>query len=90
LQDIQRKARIMTMQHTMIGTFTATFTDMLADIARASAQRAALKQRKARVATHIKALSALEPRLLDDIGLKGFDRLTPDAQESLLLGQIQC
>jgi hypothetical protein len=77
----------MTMQHTAIGSFTATFSDMMADIARAAAQRSAMKRRKASVAPHIKALSALEPRLLDDIGMKGFDKLAQPEQERLLLGR---
>ena len=49
----------------------------------------ASKAQKASLAKDIKLLSALDPHMLNDIGMKGFNRLTPAQQESVLLDTIK-
>ena len=41
------------------------------------------------MAKQIKLLSVLDSHMLSDIGMKGFNWLTPDQQESLLLDAIK-
>ena len=58
-------------------------------ISRALNQYRAAKSRKAYVAKQIELLSVLDSHMLSDIGMKGFNRLAPDEQESLLLNAIK-
>ena len=58
-------------------------------ISRALSQYRAAKSQKAYVAKQIKLLSVLDSHMLSDIGMKGFHRLAPDQQESLLLDAIK-
>ena len=52
-------------------------------------QYRAAKLQKACVAKQIELLSVLDSHMLSDIGMKGFNRLAPEQQESLLLEAIR-
>ncbi len=58
-------------------------------ISRALSQYQAAKSQKAYVAKQIALLSVLDSHMLSDIGMKGFNRLAPDQQESLLRDAIK-
>ena len=58
-------------------------------ISRALSQYRAAKSQKAYVAKQIELLSVLDSHMLSDIGMKGFNRLAKDQQESLLLNAIK-
>ena len=58
-------------------------------ISRTLSQYWAAKSDKASMARQIKMLSAMDSHMLSDIGMKGFNRLAPDQQESLLLDAIK-
>jgi hypothetical protein len=58
----------MTRHHPALTAFSAPWSGSLADVARAAIRNGAAHRHTA----HIKALSALEPRMLDDIGMAGF------------------
>ena len=49
----------------------------------------AAKAQKIRVAKHARMFADLDTHMLNDIGLKGFNRLGADEQERLLLNTIQ-
>jgi hypothetical protein len=42
------------------------------------------------MAKQIELLSVLDSHMLSDIGMKGFNGLAPEQQESLLLDTIKC
>ena len=58
-------------------------------ISRALCQYRAAKSQKAYLAKQIELLSVLDSHMLSDIGMKGFNRLATDQQESLLLDAIK-
>jgi hypothetical protein len=75
----------MTMLHSTIATFSNSLSDIFAELSHAAVRHGEAKRHKTLVAQQIKALTALDPHLLDDIGLKGFHRLPLAEQERLLL-----
>jgi uncharacterized protein YjiS (DUF1127 family) len=79
----------MTTHHSTLADFTASLSEIFADFSRTLIRKGEARQRKARVAEQIKALSEFDPHLLDDIGLAGFNHLTATEQEKLLLGQTR-
>ena len=56
---------------------------------RALSQYRAAKSQKTYVAKQIELLSTLDSHMLSDIGLKGFNRLAAEQQESLLLDALK-
>ena len=58
-------------------------------ISRALNQYLTAKSQKACVARQIELLSVLDSHMLSDIGMKGFHRLAPEQQESLLLDALK-
>jgi hypothetical protein len=79
----------MTTLLSPITTFTAPMSGTLSRISYALNQYRAVRSEKARLTKHVKLLAALEPHMLNDIGMKGFNRLAPDEQESVLLDTIK-
>jgi hypothetical protein len=79
----------MTTLHSSISTFTSPLSDVFTKINHTMNQYFAAKAQKASLAKDIKLLSALDPHMLNDIGMKGFNRLTPAQQESVLLDTIK-
>ena len=79
----------MTTIHSPINSFTMPMSATFNRISRALKQYRAAKSQKAYVAKQIELLSVLDSHMLSDIGMKGFNRLAPDQQESLLLDAIE-
>lgn len=79
----------MTMIHSPITSFTMPMSATFSRISRALYQYRAAKSQKASVAKQIELLSVLDSHMLSDIGMKGFNRLAPDQQESLLRDAIK-
>ena len=79
----------MTTLHSPISTFTTPVSETSNRISRALNQYCAARSEKVRVAKHVKLLSVLDSHMLNDIGMKGFNRLAPEQQESLLLDAIK-
>ena len=57
-------------------------------MAQAATQYLEYRTRKERLANDMKLLLAMDSHMLNDIGLPGFNRLTPAQQKSLLLDTI--
>ncbi len=76
----------MTTLHATIASFSTSLSDIFADMSRAAIQHDEAKLEKARLAEQIKAVSAFDAHLLDDIGLKDFHLLPLAEQERLLRG----
>ena len=79
----------MTTIHSPITSFTTPMSATFSRIFRALSQYRAAKSQKAYVAKQIELLSVLDSHMLSDIGMKGFNRLATDQQESLLLDAIK-
>ena len=79
----------MTTIHSRITSFTMPLSATFSRIFSALNQYQAAKFQKACVAKQIALLSALDSHMLSDIGMKGFNRLAPEQQESLLLEAIK-
>jgi hypothetical protein len=79
----------MTTFHSPISTFTSPLSDAFTKLNHTMNQYFAAKAQKASLAKEIKLLSGLDPHMLDDIGMKGYNRLTPADQESVLLDAIK-
>jgi hypothetical protein len=79
----------MTTLHSPIATFTIPMSGTFNRISRALDQYRAARSQNARVTKHVELLSVLDSHMLNDIGLKGFNRLAPDQQESVLLDAIK-
>ena len=75
----------MTTHHSTTAT---SFNRIFSSLARATTLYLEYRAQKARMANDMKLLLAMDSHLLNDIGLKGFNRLAPAQQESLLLGTI--
>ena len=75
----------MTTLLSPITTFTRPMSETFNRIYHALNQYRAVKSQKACVSKHVKLLSVLDSHMLNDIGMKGFNQLAPDKQESVLL-----
>ena len=75
----------MTTHHSTNAKFTKPLSGTFANISRATSQYFEVKAQRARSAHVIKELSALDPHILKDIGMEGFDRLSPAQKERALL-----
>ena len=79
----------MTTLHSPIATFTIPMSGTFNRISRALDQYRAARSQNARVTKHVALLSVLDSHMLNDIGMKGFNRLSPAEQEGLLLDAIK-
>lgn len=79
----------MTTIHSPITSFTMPMSATFNRISGALNQYRAVKSQKACMAKQIALLSVLDSHMLSDIGMKGFNRLAPEQQESLLLEAIK-
>jgi hypothetical protein len=79
----------MTTLHSTIATFTTSLSETFADMSRAISENGKARAQKAHLAHNIKVLSAFDPHLLDDIGMKDFNRLPKAEHEKLLLGTVK-
>ena len=75
----------MKTRHSTIVKFTRPLSETFASISRTTIQHFEAKAQRARLAHDIKSLSAVDPYILKDIGMDGFDRLPPALQERALL-----
>ena len=78
----------MTMFISPIADFAVPAIEAFARISSCLEKYRAAKAQKARVAKHAKMLAELDTHLLNDIGLRGFNRLAVEEQENLLLQTI--
>jgi hypothetical protein len=74
---------------TLHSTNATSFDGIFSGIARAATQYLEHRALKARLASDMKLLLAMDSHMLNDIGMKGFNRLAPDQQESALLDAIK-
>ena len=72
----------MTTHHS---TNATSFDGIFSSLARAATQYLEHRTQKARLASDMKLLLAMDSHMLNDIGLPGFNRLAPAQQESVLL-----
>ena len=79
----------MTTLLSPITNFSTPMSGTFSRIFRVLKQYRAVRSQKACVARHVKLLSMLDSHMLNDIGMKGFSRLAPDQQESVLLDTIK-
>jgi hypothetical protein len=79
----------MTTLHSPITNFSLPAVETFSRIFRALNQYRAVKSQKARLAKHVELLSGLDSHMLNDIGMKGFNRLAPAQQEIVLLDTIK-
>lgn len=75
----------MTKGHLTIVRFTKPLSETIAGLSRATIQHIEAKTQRARLAHDIESLAAIDPHILKDIGMAGFDRLPPALQECVLL-----
>jgi hypothetical protein len=75
----------MTTHHSTHAAITKPLSGLFSNIARAATQYLEHRTQKARLASEMKLLLAMDSHMLNDIGLPGFNRLSPAQQESLLL-----
>ncbi len=66
-------------------TFITPLSETLSRISTTLNNYLAAKSEKARLAEHIKQLAAMDPHMLNDIGLKNFNRMPMAQQQSALL-----
>ncbi len=66
-------------------TFTLPMSGTFTRISAALNHYLAAKSGKARLAVHVKHLAAMDPHMLNDIGLKNFNRLPLAQQKSVLV-----
>jgi hypothetical protein len=81
----QQGVKDMKTHQLTIVKFTKPLSKTFASISRTTIQHFEAKAQKARLAHDIESLSAVDPHILKDIGMDGFDRLPPALQESALL-----
>ena len=72
-----------------IMTLTTPIGEAFNRISHALSHYRAFRARKARVARHVKMLAELDTHMLNDVGMKDFNRLSREQQESLLLDTIK-
>jgi hypothetical protein len=81
----QQRVKDMTTHHSTNAKFTKPLGGTFANITRATSQYFKAKAQRALLAYNIKELSELDPHILKDIGMEGFDRLSPAQKERALL-----
>jgi hypothetical protein len=81
----QQRVKDMKTHHLTIVKFTKPLSETYASISRTTNQYFEAKAQRARLDYIIKSLSAVDPHILKDIGMEGFDRLPPALQERALL-----
>lgn len=79
----------MTTHHSTHATFTTPQSETFANISRTVIRYFDWRAQKACLANDMKVLRAMDPHMLNDIGLAGFNRLAPAQQESLFLETIK-
>jgi hypothetical protein len=79
----------MTTLQSPIATFTTPLSATFGEVSHAISQYFGARAQKARLAAELKALREMDPHMLNDIGMKGFNRLSPAEQEVLLLDAIK-
>lgn len=75
----------MTMHFLPIGNATEPSSGVWSRISRSSAQYIEAQRQRKRLAHLNKVLSELDPHILKDIGMEGFERLTPAQRSQVLL-----
>ena len=75
----------MTTRHSTIAKFTKPLSGIYSSITRKISQYLEAKAQGVRLAYLVKSLSALDRHILKDIGMEGFDRLSPAQKEHALL-----
>jgi hypothetical protein len=79
----QQRVKDMTTHHPT--KFTKPLSEMHSIISRTISRYFEAKAKGARLSHLIKSLSALDPHILKDIGMEGFDRLPPAQKERAFL-----
>ena len=74
----------MTVHHSTNAKFTKPLGGTFANISRAAGQYFEARAQRARLAQSVKMLSELDPHILKDIGMEGFNRLSPAQKERAL------
>jgi hypothetical protein len=77
----------MTIHHSKIVKLTKPMNEIYFCISRTAGQYFEAKVHGARLAHLNKLLSALDPHILKDIGMEGFDRLSPAQKVRALLNR---
>ena len=85
----QQRVKDMTTHHSIIAKFTKPLSETFANISRTTIQHFEAKAQRARLAHDIKTLSAFDPYMLNDIGMKGFKQLSPAQQERAIIDRIK-
>jgi uncharacterized protein YjiS (DUF1127 family) len=80
----QQRVKVMTTHHSTNAKFTKPLSETFANISRTTCQYFEAKAHRARLAQSVKMLSELDPHILKDIGMEGFDRLSPAQKERAL------
>jgi hypothetical protein len=81
----QQRVKDMTTHHSSIAKFTNPLSEIYSSISRTTNRYFEAKAQGARLSYLIKSLSALDPHILKDIGMEGFDRLSPAQKERAFL-----
>jgi uncharacterized protein YjiS (DUF1127 family) len=81
----QQRIKDMTTHDSTNAKFTKPLSETFANISRATCQYFEAKAHRARLAQSVKMLSELDPHILKDIGMEGFDRLSPAQKERALM-----
>jgi hypothetical protein len=81
----QQRISDMTTHHSTIAKITKPLSEMYLCLARAASQYLEAKAKGVRLNFLVRSLSALDPYILKDIGMEGFDRLSPAQKEQALL-----
>ncbi len=79
----------MTTHQPVITSFRPPMGTTIAGIFHSITRYFELRSQSARFDCEMKVLRAMAPHMLSDIGLKGFSRMSPIEQESLLLETIR-
>lgn len=77
----------MTTHHSTITKLTKSLNEILLCVSRTAGQYIEAKVQGVRLAHLNKLLSALDPHILKDIGMEGFDQLTPTQKVRALLNR---
>jgi hypothetical protein len=89
MPGLQQRVKDMTTHQSTIAKFTKPLSETFAKISRATIQHFEIKAQRARLAHDIKTLSAFDPYMLNDIGMKGFKQLSPAQQERAIIDRIK-
>jgi hypothetical protein len=81
----QQRVKDMTTHDSTNAKFTKPLSETFANISRTTCQYFEAKAHRARLAQCIRMLSEIDPYILKDIGMEGFDRLSPAQKERALM-----